>query len=158
MFYDLEQVEQLKKYIFEIHKNIEIMNSKYERHFTMDGHLLGSAGEVFASFYYGIKLYDASHKIHDGEKDNKRIQIKITQRNRVEVKGFPDYLIVLKIDYLNDGVKLYEVYNGPGDKTLVGKNSDSKNNGISIKKLNKINVDDKEKIIAINKIERWNEL
>ena len=27
------------------------------RHFTLDGHLVGSIGEVMAAYYYGIELY-----------------------------------------------------------------------------------------------------
>lgn len=106
MSYNLKQIEQLKRYIFEIYRDIEIMNREYNRHFTMDGHLLGSVGEVFASFYYGIELYEASHKIHDGIKDGKEVQIKITQKDSVEVKGIPEFLLVLKIVYLRDSMDI----------------------------------------------------
>ena len=42
------------------------------RHFTLDGHLVGSIGEVMASYYYGIELYAASAVAHDGEIDGKK--------------------------------------------------------------------------------------
>ena len=39
------------------------------RHFTLDGHLLGSIGEVLAVYYYGVDLYEASTPKHDGYVD-----------------------------------------------------------------------------------------
>lgn len=35
------------------------------RKFTLDGHLVGSIGEVFAAANYDIELYPASVPIHD---------------------------------------------------------------------------------------------
>lgn len=81
------------------------------RHFTLDGHLLGSIGEVLAVYYYGVDLYEASTPKHDGCVDGKNVQIKITQRDTVLLSDEPDYLIVL---YLNDNGAVFEVYNGPG--------------------------------------------
>ena len=69
------------------------------RHFTLDGHLVGSIGEVLAEYYYGIHLYDSSFPIHDGWVGEgvarREIQIKTTQRNTVMMSCKPDYLIVL---------------------------------------------------------------
>ena len=36
------------------------------RHFTPDGHLVGSLGEVYVAERYGIHLYEAAHPTHDG--------------------------------------------------------------------------------------------
>lgn len=81
------------------------------RHFTLDGHLVGSIGEVMAAYYYGIELYTASAVAHDGEVNGKRVQIKISQQDNIVINHEPDYLIVL---YLNKGGDIYEVYNGLG--------------------------------------------
>ena len=82
------------------------------RHFTLDGHLVGSIGEVYAAKRYGLKLYPAAWKAHDGEApDGRLVQVKATQRNRVAISERPDYLIVLRI--VEDG-EIEEVYNGPG--------------------------------------------
>ena len=81
------------------------------RHFTLDGHLVGSIGEVMASYYYGIELYRASVIAHDGEINGKKVQIKITQQDSIVIHHEPEYLIAL---YLNKGGDVYEVYNGPG--------------------------------------------
>lgn len=77
----------------------------------LDGHLLGSIGEVMAVYYYGIELYAASMIAHDGEIDGKKVQIKISQQDNIAISHEPEYLIVLYLTY--DG-KCYEVYNGPG--------------------------------------------
>lgn len=81
------------------------------RHFTLDGHLVGSIGEVMASYYYGIRLFEASAPCHDGEVDGKLVQIKITQQDTIVIREEPEYLIVL---YLNHDGQIYEIYNGPG--------------------------------------------
>jgi hypothetical protein len=96
--------------------------AEHDRHFTLDGHLLGSIGEVYAAECHGICLYASSKKAHDGWKidaDGKKreIQIKVTQtrakRKVVPISYRPDYLIVLLVD--EDG-SFDEVYNGPGIK------------------------------------------
>lgn len=82
------------------------------RHFTLDGHLIGSIGEVYAAERYGIDLFVSSTPRHDGvSPDGRFVQIKATQRSNVALNENPDYLIVLKID--EDG-EINETYNGPG--------------------------------------------
>ena len=81
------------------------------RHFTLDGHLIGSIGEVLAAYFYGVELYTASAPVHDGCVDGKEVQIKATQRDLVLLGEKPDYLLVL---YLANTGAVFEVYNGPG--------------------------------------------
>ena len=81
------------------------------RRFTLDGHLVGSIGEVMAAYYYGIELYKASVSVHDGEIDGRKVQIKITQQDNIVINAEPDYLLVL---YLTRNGDVYEVYNGRG--------------------------------------------
>ena len=86
--------------------------ARYERHFTIDGHLLGSIGEVYAAERYGIELLKSSSKTHDGvSADGRLVQIKVTQRKSVALSSEPNYLLVLHVD---EGGKFDEVYNGPG--------------------------------------------
>lgn len=93
------------------------------RKFSLDGHLLGSIGEVIASFYYSIDLSKPSAKLHDGvTADGKKVQIKITTRDSYTVhlggsKELPEYLIALYLD--GDG-NIWEVYNGTGELALQG--------------------------------------
>jgi hypothetical protein len=101
-----EKVKQL----YAIVKELEAMFPG--RHFTLDGHLIGSVGEVLAAYHYGLELLPASYQTHDAVSlDGRRIQIKATQVNRIGISSEPDCLLVLKI--LPDG-RVEEIYNGPG--------------------------------------------
>ena len=68
--------ETIKK-IFDLASELE---REYPgRHFTLDGHMLGSIGEVYAAEKYGLTLYPASHEVHDAVDDmGRQVQIKIT--------------------------------------------------------------------------------
>ena len=82
------------------------------RHYTPDGHMIGSIGEAFAARCYGLKLFEASEKTHDGQApDGRLVQIKATQISRIAISGEPEWLLVLKI--YKDGT-FSEEYNGPG--------------------------------------------
>ncbi len=156
MLYNKEQIDKLKNTVFEFYKQILEMNREYDRKFTMDGHMIGSVGEVFASYIYDIDLFEPGHKLYDGRKGEKNIQIKITQRDYVEVKGVPDYLIVLKIVYCEKNIKIFEVYNGPGRNALPRKNeNDFKESSLSINKLSKIKVEKFERIQEVVPISKW---
>lgn len=104
-----------------VQKLIEIVNELESdfpgRHFTLDGHLVGSIGEVMAKYYYDIDLAKPSEKLHDGtvkvQGVERKVQIKITQQNNIVINGEPEYLLVL---YLTKAGDVYEVYNGPGAK------------------------------------------
>ncbi len=96
------------------------------RHFTLDGHLVGSIGEVMAAYYYGIELYKASAEKHDGVVDDREVQIKITQQDNIVINEEPDYLLVL---YLTKRGDVYEVYNGRGKEPWnTASKRDSHNN------------------------------
>ena len=156
MKYTVEQIEELKMTVFNFYKTITEMNQKYDRKFTMDGHMIGSVGEVFASYYYGMELYESGHKLYDGKKGDKEIQIKITQRDSVEVKGVPAYLIVLKIEFTKSSIEVFEVYNGPGEIALPKKKHDDyKESSLSINKLSKIIVDAKDVIEVNHELAKW---
>ena len=75
--------------------------------------MVGSIGEVLASYYYGIILSPASTAVHDGISLNgTKVQIKATQGKTIGIRSCPDYLLVLHIK--RDG-SFEEVYNGPGE-------------------------------------------
>lgn len=113
-----------------VQKLISIVNELEQdfpgRHFTLDGHLVGSIGEVMAEYYYGIKLSTASSKLHDGVVGDREVQIKITQQDNIVICGEPEYLIVM---YLTKAGDVYEVYNGPGKRPWeYASKKDSHNN------------------------------
>lgn len=83
------------------------------RHFTPDGHMIGSIGEAIAASCYSLKLLKASEKTHDARaSDGRLVQIKATQTNRIAISSEPEWLLVLKIQ--KDGT-FSEEYNGPGN-------------------------------------------
>lgn len=125
------------------------------RHFTLDGHLVGSIGEVMAAYYYGVELYTASAFAHDGEVDGKKVQIKISQQDNIVINHEPEYLIVL---YLNKGGNIYEVYNGPGKEPWdnASKRDSHNNRHMLVNKLMELDkaVCDDQRIPAIHTIEK----
>ena len=107
-----KNVEKLRGKIADLIKIVSALEKAYPgRHFTLDGHLVGSIGEVLAEYYYGVELYPASTPKHDGYVDGKEVQIKATQRDVVLLGEEPEYLLVL---YLANTGAVFEVYNGPG--------------------------------------------
>lgn len=145
--YNDSDIKFLKTKVCEIFKNTKELEQLMGRHFTIDGHLAGSIGEVYASYYYGIDLDKAGKKTHDGTKDGKKVQIKMTQRNSVDIKGIPEYLIVLKFDISEEEVVVYEVYNGPGEFLKQYKRNSNNEISISLNKLSehfsKVSIDRK---------------
>lgn len=107
---DISQVASKIQELYQITNELETMfpGSK----FTLDGHLLGSIGEVLVAAKYNLELLDNSAKTHDAKTaDGKLVQIKATQTNRISISSEPQYLIVIQID--PDG-NWSEIYNGPG--------------------------------------------
>ena len=99
--------------IREIYRAVDELESMFPgRHFTPDGHMVGSIGEAIARHYYGVELYSASHEGHDGEAEGWQIQVKATQRKSIAITSEPDQLLVFRIN--RDG-SFVEEYNGPGE-------------------------------------------
>ncbi len=111
---DTKRFPELVKIIYDAVNELERMFEKNgkKRHFTPDGHMVGSIGEVLAAYHYGVELFDASYEKHDGKVDGRYVQIKATQRSSIAISSSPDYLLVLKIS--NEGIG-EEIYNGPGN-------------------------------------------
>ncbi len=156
ILYNSEKMTVVQGKIQELIKIVSELEIEFPgRHFTIDGHLVGSIGEVMAAYYYGIDLYDASTEKHDGVVDGRQVQIKITQRDNILISAEPDYLIVL---YMNKNGNIYEVYNGPGDIAWKSASkADSHNNHhMRVNRLMKLDADvcADDRIIAINPIEK----
>lgn len=134
-----KNIEQIPSLIQELYSIVSKLELSYEgRKFTLDGHLVGSIGEVLVSYYYDLELLPASTEKHDARtKDHKLIQIKATQGSSVGLRSEPEYLIVIKI--LKDG-SIEEVYNGPGINpwTRAGKMQKNGQRSISIAALKKL--------------------
>lgn len=149
------KVKQLIKIVNELEKEF------VGRKFTLDGHLVGSIGEVLAAYYYGLELLPPSAKTHDAiSQDGKSIQIKITQAASVLITSEPEYLIVLFLDKENGDV--YEVYNGPGEEPWKSSYLYEKHNTnyMRLSSLLQLDcqVDEKDRISQINKLPKYNKM
>ena len=151
---DREKLAETIRRLYDIVGELEREYSDKHRHFTLDGHLIGSIGEVYAAETYGIKLFTSSTPTHDGTApDGKLVQVKATQRMYVGIGDEPDYLIVLKID---EQGRIKEVYNGPGNLVwkLFAKRKRPKNGQyqVSLAKLQQLNneIPSEERIRNLN--------
>ena len=135
--------------IKELYRITNELESEYPgRKFTIDGHLVGSIGEVIVAENYGLELFPNSTETHDAKtKDGKLVQIKATQINRIAISSEPDFLIVIQLQ--SDG-SWFEIYNGPGKDVWdnAGKMQKNGQRPISIHRLKCLmeNVKDCDKI------------
>lgn len=111
------------------------------RHFTPDGHMVGSIGECLVANAYDLKLEKASNKGFDAvTRSGKEVEIKATQSKSVAFRSEPEHTIIIKI--FQNGT-FEEVYNGPGNlvwQQFAGKKKPT--NGqfqISLNKLRELN-------------------
>lgn len=110
----MENAEVIKQYVRELFGVAKKLGDVTGRPFPLDGHTLGSIGEVYAAIFYGVELYRPGHRIHDGKWNGKNVQIKATQRNNTTyVKGETELLLVLQIMENGD---FEEIYNGDGKR------------------------------------------
>lgn len=106
----MKKTQNLIKQLFNIVADLERIHK--DRKFTLDGHLVGSIGEVWAAEKYHLTLLPASFPIHDAKDSSNQLwQIKNTSRDRVGLRSCPDNLLVLKLH--SDG-SISEVYSGKG--------------------------------------------
>lgn len=132
--------------LFRIVNHLENVYAEHGRKFTIDGHLIGSIGEVLAAEAYNLKLAENSTPVYDAETrdaSQKKVQIKATQIDRVSFSSkrehdeAPDYVIVIKINH--DGT-WETIYNGPGKRVYdnLGKAQKNGQSQISLSKLSKL--------------------
>lgn len=156
-----KQVEESLKMYRNLRKMVDAFENELkelDRHFTLDGHLVGSIGEVVASYHYNIDLSKVSQKTYDGiymdQKSGETIevQIKITQQDSIILHDIPKHLIAL---YLTEDGNVYEIYNGPANIKYIEKQKRDgyKNKHLSIFKLMEENKKDYFKIEAKEPLE-----
>ena len=123
------------------------------RHFTPDGHMVGSIGECLVADAYRLELMNASNKGYDAlSPSGLQVEIKATQAKSVAFRSQPEHTIAIKI--LPNGT-FEEIFNGPGN--LVWQQFDGKplpSNGqyqISLNKLKELNkqVDKSQRILRV---------
>ena len=132
----INELPELVRQLYAIVKKLE--DNHKGRRFTLDGHLVGSLGEVLAEYHYDLELLPPSAETHDAKAtDGRLVQIKATQRSSVALSSKPDYLLVLK---LHEDGSWDEVYNGPGDVPWeqTGKRQKNGQQAISVTKLKRL--------------------
>ncbi len=148
-----EKVQQLIQKLYEIVHELEKEFEEHKRHFTPDGHLLGSLGEVIAAFTYNLDLRPSSTKKHDAKSsDGRNIQIKLTGGKRgISLSSEPDYPMVLQLEKT---IGIQEIYNGSGASVWDKCKPGSKNGQrpISLKVLQDLNkqLSDSDRIKQFN--------
>lgn len=150
------KIDAAKEKVLELNRIVAELETDFPgRHFTLDGHLIGSIGEVMAEYYYGIDLSRPSTKTHDGKVDVREVQIKMTQQDNVLISSKPEFLLVL---YLTKTGAIYEVYNGPGELPWETARIDNNHNyrHIRVNKLMELDatVRDSDRITAEKSIEK----
>ena len=132
----MKNTDSIAQKIRELYAITEELERLYPgRKFTIDGHLVGSIGEVLVSERYGLTLLPNSTQTHDAEaEDGRLVQIKATQTKRIAISSEPDFLIAIQIQ--ENGTWL-EIYNGPGGSVWenAGKLQKNGQRPISVAKL-----------------------
>lgn len=109
------------------------------RKFTLDGHLVGSIGEVVGSYIFDLDLNKASTLGHDAiARDGREVEIKLTQGKSIAIRHNPEHLVVL---HRQKGGPLRVIFNGPGRLawSAAGKKQQNGQCPISLARLESIN-------------------
>lgn len=95
------------------------------RRFTLDGHLVGSLGEVVAASMFDLELLAASTEGHDARaRDGRLVQVKLTQGKAIGIRASPEHLLVMS---MNSVGRFSIVYNGPGEQAWKSAGPPQKN-------------------------------
>ncbi len=126
--------------VAQLYQIVKRLEEQYPgRPFTLDGHLVGSLGEVIAERVFGLSLYPPSHPVHDDRTaDGREVQIKLTGGKTVALREEPDFLLVMQII---DPAHAEVVYNGPGHEPweVAGKVQKNGQRPVSVSKLKQLN-------------------
>lgn len=129
--------------VLELYQVIDELEAMYPgRHFTPDGHVVGSLGEAIAAEAFDLELKTASNEGFDaetrGEQPPRTVEIKATQGKSISLQAdvaHPDHLIALHIDRTTGHARV--VYNGPASPVCraAGKRQKNGQQRISIPRL-----------------------
>ncbi|WP_139463793.1 DUF6998 domain-containing protein [Aeromonas veronii] len=146
--------KRFQRLVQQLYSTVEELEKMFPgRHFTPDGHMVGSIGECLVADAYGLELMNASNKGYDAlSPSGLQVEIKATQAKSVAFRSQPEHTIAIKI--LPNGT-FEEIFNGPGN--LVWQQFDGKplpSNGqyqISLNKLKELNtqVDKSQRILIV---------
>lgn len=107
---DWNQVTQYLDELYTASEGLELIFPG--RKFTLDGHLVGSIGEVVAAYMFELELNPASTQGYDAKtRDGIKVEIKFTQGSSVAIRHEPQHLLVLQRPKAGT---VQVIYNGPG--------------------------------------------
>lgn len=107
---DWKEVRELLESLYRATDRLEVLFPG--RKFTLDGHLVGSIGEVLAAYMFDLDLLRGSNRGHDAmTADGRNVEIKFTQGDSVAIRYEPEQLLVFQ---RKKGSELRVVYNGSG--------------------------------------------
>lgn len=133
---DWAKVEQYLEDLYAASEGLEALFPG--RKFTLDGHLVGSMGEVIAAYVFDLDLNPSSTLGHDARAaDGRAVEIKFTQGSGVAIRHEPEHLIVL---HRPKGGPTRVVFNGPGVIAWIAAGKMQKNGQrpISLTKLSRL--------------------
>lgn len=111
---DWRRINEVPSLVARLYEVVDALEDFFpSRHFTPDGHLVGSLGESFAAYVFGVTLSKASTAGYDALLGDRTIEVKATQRSSVAISAHdqcPDVLIVFRFDR---HTRPELVYNGP---------------------------------------------
>jgi len=132
--------EELSAIVNELQQTLRKLEAAYPgRPFTLDGHTLGSIGEVWVAENYDIELATPSTHGYDAvaKKDGRKVEIKATQTGaRIHFSSEPEHLIVLTI--ASDG-SFTTIYNGPGSVVWNAASDDKTGKHINATRVSELN-------------------
>jgi len=136
---------EIQKLIPELHALIARFEAAAPgRHFTVDGHLVGSIGEVLAADRFGLTLSTASTKGVDAfTADGRAVEVKATTGTKqIALRGFvPEAEFLLAIQVNPDG-SFSVVYNGPAapvwERIAHKRMPDNGQRAVSLKRLREL--------------------
>jgi len=137
-FMTMERLPGLITDLYRITAELERLTG---RPFTLDGHLVGSLGEVYAAYIFDLDLQTPSTEGFDAlTRDGRTVEIKATQRSSVAIAADgtePDHFVVLSIDAA--GYPTVE-YNGRAAPVwrVAGKRQKNGQRRISLKRLGEV--------------------
>lgn len=100
--------------VAELYRAIEKLQNAYGRKFTLDGHVLGSIGEVVAQEAFGFELLPMSAHAHDARcKLRRAVQVKITGGKSIAMRQNCNHLIVLRVVNPEEAEVVYDDPGGP---------------------------------------------
>jgi len=89
--------DKFQDLIKQLYSTVSELESMFPgRHFTPDGHMVGSIGECLVADAYGLDLKRASNKGFDAiVPDGKKVEIKATQSKSVAFRSEPEHTIII---------------------------------------------------------------